>query len=155
MAAYHLLIDGGQRTITAGSTSVLAYTSRIFTASREALPQEVRRQAGLVLSGTASAGIWFVLQKPLLRKYTAVESTSFASTSFDVWAGTALLSPFTVQLAHEIQTTPARASAGVLYLGIVLSAIAYVSWAFVLSKLAAACAASFRYLIPPIAVLVA
>jgi drug/metabolite transporter (DMT)-like permease len=62
---------------------------------------------------------------------------------------------FSPGLFREIQTASLESTAAVIYMGIFPGAIGYVSWALVLSRLPASRAASFLYLIPAVAIVIA
>jgi drug/metabolite transporter (DMT)-like permease len=55
----------------------------------------------LVLGAAICQSLFFVLQKPLLRKYSALAVTSFA-----IWAGAVLMLPLLPDLIAEVRKAP-------------------------------------------------
>lgn len=100
----------------------------------------------LVLSAAVAQSLYSVGQKFLLARYTALECTAYA-----IWLGTVLLLVFTPGLFGAIRTAPLDATLAALYLGIFPGALAYVTWAYALSRLPASTAGSFLYLVPIVA----
>jgi drug/metabolite transporter (DMT)-like permease len=107
------------------------------------------RAVVLVLASLASS-LYSLGQKPFLRRYSALQCTSYA-----IWAGTILMLPFAGGVWGELQHAPLATTGAIVYLGIVPGAIGYVLWAFVLSRVPTATAASFLYLVPFSAVFIA
>jgi drug/metabolite transporter (DMT)-like permease len=124
--------------------------------------------AGLILLSAVSASAYFILQKTMLtggpgpagpgnpgnarapeRRYRPVEITTYA-----IWAGTLLLLPFAGGLAAEVRAAPLADTAAVVYLGVGPAALAYVTWAVVLSRLPASRAPSLLFFVPVVAFLV-
>jgi drug/metabolite transporter (DMT)-like permease len=104
----------------------------------------------LVLGAAMAQSAYFVAQKPYLRRYTAVQYTTYA-----VWAGTLLLLPFAPGLLDEMRAAPLDATLAVVYLGIFPGAVGYVIWAYALSRMSASSAGSFLYLVPACAIVIA
>jgi drug/metabolite transporter (DMT)-like permease len=107
----------------------------------------VNLSALLVLGAAVAQSIYFVAQKPYLRRYTAVQYTTYA-----VWAGTLLLLPFAPGLVSQIRTAPPDTTLAVVYLGVFPGAVGYVVWAYALARLSASVAGSFLYLVPACAI---
>src|SRR4030043_101645 len=120
---YHVAVVYGQVSVTAGG-------------------------AGLLVA--LSAAIYFVLQKPYLKKYSALELTTYS-----IWVGTVFMLIFLPGLAHALNKASLYATLTVVYLGIFPAALAYVAWTYVLSRIPASNAVSFLYLNPALAILVA
>jgi drug/metabolite transporter (DMT)-like permease len=116
-----------------------------FGARRAGAPVDF--SAFLVLGAALAQSIYFVAQKPYLRRYTAVQYTAYA-----VWAGTLLLLPFAPGLVTQLRVAPQDATLAVVYLGIFPGALGYVVWAYALARLSAATAGSFLYLVPACAI---
>lgn len=180
ITAYHLLLNYGELTVTAGAASLLVNTSPIFTALLaiaflgERL--SLRRWVGiavsftgvalitggeakgfsfdlgalLILMSAVSMSIYMILQKPYLRKYSALQLTTYT-----IWAGTIFLLPFLPSLIQVVPTAPLSATLALLYLGIFPSAIAYATWAYILAQIPASRAATLLYLVPVLAIIVA
>lgn len=180
ITAYHLLLNYGELTVTAGAASLLVNTSPIFTAllaiaflgERLSLRRwvgiavsftgvalitggEAKRfsfdlGALLILMSAVSMSIYMILQKPYLRKYSALQLTTYT-----FWAGTIFLLPFLPSLIQVVPTAPLSATLALLYLGIFPSAIAYATWAYILAQIPASRAATLLYLVPVLAIIVA
>jgi len=106
--------------------------------------------AVLILVAAVSSSGYNIIQKQMLADYRPVEITTYA-----VWAATLLLLPFAGGLPVQIQTAPLSATLAVIYLGVFPAALAYTIWAFLLSKMPAGRAASFLYMVPVMAFLIA
>lgn len=177
MTAYQLLLNGGERTVPAGTASLLVATSPIFAAVfalivlREQLPRRARIGIGvgfvgaavmalgqgdglqlsadalLLLAAAASQALFFVLQKPLLTRYSGFEVTCYA-----MWAGTLFSLPLALSLAHDFSHTTAKPLAALIFLGIGPSAVGFVTWAYGQARLPVAAATNSLYLVPFIAI---
>jgi drug/metabolite transporter (DMT)-like permease len=177
---YHIALNAGERTVTAGSASLIVSLSPIFTALFAMVslgerlgalgcagvltgfagavvvslsePGAVRLGAGslLVLIAAIAQAVYFVLQKPLLLRYRPLEVTSYA-----IWLGTIGLLPFAGELWRTLGRASQGATAAGIYLGLLPGAAAYLSWSYVLSRLPAGRAASTLYLVPPFAIMIA
>ena len=98
-----------------------------------------------VLVAALAQSLYFVLQKPYLARYTALQCTSYA-----VWAGTLVLLFFSRGLMGELKTASLSATLAAGYLGIFPAALGYLTWAYTLARVPAARAASFLYLVPAV-----
>lgn len=180
ITAYHLLLNYGELTVTAGAASLLVNTAPIFTAmlaiaflgerlsltrwlgiaisftgvaliaGGEAKGLSFDWGASLILLAAICISSFTILQKPYLRKYSALQLTTYI-----IWTGTIFLLPFLPSLIKTIPTAPISATIAVVYLGIFPSAIAYATWAYLLSQIPASRAATLLYLVPVLAILVA
>jgi drug/metabolite transporter (DMT)-like permease len=176
---YHLALNYGEKTVSAGVASLLVNTTPLFTvflaaaflgeriSKRSALGIAVAFAGAAMLSLGGSAGlaldrgallvlvaailqaVFFALQKPLLRRFGALDLTARS-----MWCGTVLLGAFLPELADTARTAPLAATLVVVFLGIGPSALAYVAWAHVVSRTSVSRAVSYLYLVPPIALLV-
>jgi drug/metabolite transporter (DMT)-like permease len=104
----------------------------------------------LLLSCAIATSIYSLGQKPLLTRYTAIECTSYL-----FWMGTIFLLVFAPDLFTKIGQMPFSATGAVIYLGIFPGAIGYVCWSYALSRLSGSTLASFPFLIPLVASLIA
>lgn len=116
VAVYHLLLNAGELTVSAGAASFLANTIPVFTAILawlvlgERLPAvgwagiavsmfgvgliavgdaggfDMDRGVLFILASSASGAGYFVLQKHFMKKYSPLEFTAYA-----IWAGTLVL----------------------------------------------------------------
>jgi drug/metabolite transporter (DMT)-like permease len=177
---YHVALNYGEVTVTAGAASILINTAPIFTALLAVafLGERLRvigwvgmavsfcgaalislgegegfsldPRAFIILLAAFSTSVYFVLQKPYLEKYGALAFTTYA-----IWAGTLLTLVFLPGLTSQIETSPAGTTLAMVYLGVFPTAIAYVTYAYAFSRMSAARAVSFLYLIPVLAYLIA
>jgi drug/metabolite transporter (DMT)-like permease len=177
---YNLALNYGETRVTAGSASLLISSTPIWAALLAMLVLHERLTArgwigvllsfagvaliasgeghglyfpwqALVILGAAVAwGIYIVIQKHFLGRYSALEFTSYS-----VWAGTLMMVPFGAGLVRAIRHAPWTATFAVLYLGIFPAALASFAWAYALSHGSAGRMASFLYFIPVSATLIA
>ena len=180
MSAYQLLLNAGEQTVTAGTASLLVSIGPIFVAVLAAVflhERITRRAAGgiaiafsgaliialgqgggvtlssgalVVLAAALSQAAFFVLQKPLLARYTAFEVTAYA-----MWAGTVLLVPFGAGVPDAVAHAGAEPLLAVVLLGVGASAVGFISWAFALARMPVSTASSALYSVPVVAILVA
>jgi drug/metabolite transporter (DMT)-like permease len=99
----------------------------------------------LILLAALCASVFLTIQKSVLKRYNAMETTAFV-----IWAATLWLLPFGSGLMETIRTAPPLATLAVAYMGVFPAAVAYALWAYVLSQWPASRTASFLYLVPPI-----
>lgn len=179
IAAYNVFLNLGETTVNAGTASFLMSTTPVFTAAFGALFLRERPRpwgwigmavslVGIALLALSGGGLrvnWgtlyvllaalstaalFILQKPLLLRYGPLQVTSWL-----MWTGTLPLLPFMPAGVEAATHAAPRALVAVLFLGLGPAALAYVTWAYTISRMPAAQAASFLYLIPPVATLTA
>lgn len=173
MTAYQLLLNTGERHVTAGTASLLVSTGPIFVAVLAAATLDERlnpvgllvgfagaaiiaagQGGGIALSGGAlivlaaavSQAVFFVLQKPLLTVYTPYTVTSFA-----MWSGTLLLLP----VAHGVPSAGAGPWLAVLLLGLGSSALGFVAWAYACKHIPVSRVSASLYAVPVVAIAVA
>jgi drug/metabolite transporter (DMT)-like permease len=104
----------------------------------------------LVLVASVAQAAYFVLQKPYLSRYGALDATCYA-----VWIGTLFLLPFAPEAVRALSTASRGEIASALYLGVAPGAIGYLTWTYTLSKMPASRAASLLYLVPFLVFLIA
>jgi len=106
--------------------------------------------AGVVLCLIAAAtyAIGVLAQKPTLRRLPALQVTWTAAT-----IGALACLPFGPTLVSEVGTATAGANAGLLYLGLVPTAIAFTTWAYALARMDAGRLGVTTYLVPPITII--
>jgi len=173
---YHLALNYGEVSITAGSASMLISTTPIFTAflSLFFLKEKVSlykwlgifisfvgialiscgESAGLsfsfgsllVLFAAFVSALYIVLQKSLFDKYSALEITAYG-----VWAGTLALLFFVPQMIHGLKTASISTTLSIVYLGIFPGALAYYAFSYALTKKSAVNASNLLYLVPILA----
>jgi len=104
----------------------------------------------LTILAAIATSIFFVYQKPLYKKYSAIELTAYFT-----WAGTIPFLFFAPGLFEAIQTVPMEVNITAIYIGIFPTAIAYLTWAYALSQSSASSISTVLYLEPVIAIIVA
>ncbi|HKD47961.1 MAG TPA: DMT family transporter [Rhizomicrobium sp.] len=105
----------------------------------------------LVLVATLATSLFFVLQRPYLRRYSP-----FQMTAIGIWAGTALMAAIWLPgLTQAIRHAPLAPTLAIVYMGVLPGALAYVAWAYALSKMPASLLGNSLYLEPPIAIAIA
>jgi drug/metabolite transporter (DMT)-like permease len=171
--AYNLALNQGERTVTAGSAALIVNSVPALTALLAAalLGERLPRRAWLGIA-IAFAGVaiitagegdgiaanpaalfvvvaalaqasFFVLQKPFLGRYGALELTVWA-----IWAGTLPLLVFTPTALGELRVAGTEAIIAAAWLGLFPGAIAYSTWAFALARSAASRLTTLLYLVP-------
>ena len=104
----------------------------------------------LCLLAAVSYAVAVVSQKPALRHASALQVTTFGCA-----LGTIACLPFTGQLLSQLATAPVTATLSVVYLGVFPTAVAFTTWAYALSRTAAARMGATTYLVPALTVLLA
>jgi len=101
---------------------------------------------GLLAAALYAAGV--LLQKVALRSVNAIAAT---------WVGCAVgmvaTAPFALRAVDEIGTAPPTALAGVVFLGVGPTAIAFLTWAYALNRTDAGTMAATTLAVPAIAIL--
>ena len=173
IVVYHVALNAGERTVSAGAASLLINTGPIWTAliAIAFLGEQLGPRGwigtsvafvGAVLVSLGSAGgvrfdgdvalvviasvaqaLYFVLQKPYLKRYGALDATCYA-----IWIGTICLLPFAPEAIRALTTASRAELASAVYLGIIPGAIGNVTWIYTLSHMPASRAASLLYLVP-------
>jgi len=179
MAGYQLLLNAGEQTVTAGTASILVNTGPVFVAVLAirflderlatrawagvalgftgaliialASSDGVSLSAGalLVLGAAAAQASFFVIQKPLLRRYTPFETTTYAMVS-----GAIMLLPVAAPVPGAVNDASAEALGAVLFLALGASALGFFTWAFATARLDVTRAASALYSVPVVAIFV-
>jgi len=104
----------------------------------------------LIVLAAFSGALYFVLQKPLYRRYRADQVTVYTMA-----AGTAFLLVFLPGLGPALAAAPPRALFSALYLGVVPGALAYFLWARAQALAPVGALGSILYLNPIFAMLIA
>ncbi len=176
---YNLALNTGATRVTAAAASFVGNTVPVFTALAAVffLGERLRARAwaGIFVSFLGAAVIaageggglrlepavllvlvaalaqcaYFILQKPLLARLSALECTAAA-----LWVGTLFLLPALPALVGRLPQAPIQATLAAVYLGVFPAAVGYVTWAYVLARLPVARTTSFLYLVPPLATLI-
>ncbi|MBW4436808.1 MAG: DMT family transporter [Pleurocapsa minor GSE-CHR-MK-17-07R] len=104
----------------------------------------------LVFVATLSISVFTVIQKPLLRRYSSLQFTTYA-----IWGGAISLFFFSPNAFTQLASAPTDATIAVLYMGIFPGIIAYWSWSQALKRMDVARAGSFLALVPIAALAIA
>ena len=102
----------------------------------------------LVLLSATVFSIAMVAQKVVLRRIPAVQMTWFACL-----IGTIACLPFAGALVRDLSVAPTLQILGVVYLGLVPTALAFSTWAYALSHTAAGKLGVTTFAVPPITIL--
>jgi drug/metabolite transporter (DMT)-like permease len=127
----------------------ISFTGALVLALGKGDAFDLRWGAALILTASFSMSAYNIIQKQMMARYRPVEITAYA-----LWAGTILLLPFGWGLPGAVAAVPLAPTLAIVYLGVAPAALAYVTWAVVLSRLPASRAASFLYAVPVMAFLV-
>ena len=103
----------------------------------------------VVLAAACVQGLYHCAAKPLLRRYTAVEVACYA-----MWSGTLLLGPLAGRSVDRALTASASADLSVVFLGLLPSALGFVTWGYAVSRSTVSAATSVLYLVPGFALVV-
>lgn len=177
---YHTALNFGEMTVTAGAAALLISSVPIFTALMSAVwlgerltlwgwigivvsfagvaliafgeGGSLRFEPGalLVLCAAVSASIYMIVSKKPLRRYSALEFTTYA-----IWAGTIPLLIFAPGLVEQVPGATTEATVAVLFIGVFPGAVSYVLWSHALSKMPASLLATFLYFQPVNAIIIA
>lgn len=179
---YMVALNWGERLVDAGTASLLVNIGPILMALLaarllgEALPP--RLLAGMAVSfvgavvvglsmsssgGDGSASVLGVVlcllaavayatgvvaQKPALSFGTPLQITAFSCLT-----GAVACLPFTGRLARELPSAPLSATLGMVYLGVVPTALAFITWSYALSRMPVGKLGSTTYAVPAVVVL--
>lgn len=177
-AAYNVLLNAAEQRIDAGTAAMLVNVGPILiglfagTVLGEGFPRwpligAAVAFSGALLIGAATArsdgadlaGVAFCLlaavgwavgviaQKPALRRLPALQVTFMACV-----VGAIACLPFAGALADDAGGASGGALAGLLYLGLVPTALAFGTWAYALSRMDAGRLGITTYLVPPLTI---
>ena len=174
---YHIALTYGELRVTAGSAGLIIASAPIFTAIlaifflKEHMKiwgwlgvflsflvylvvmekgEDVSLTPAFYSMSAISTSIFFVFQKPLLKKYSPLAFTSYA-----IWSGTLFQLVFLPGLFQSIREASLESTIAIVYMGIFPAALAYVTWAYVLSHISASVAGSYMYISPVLVILIA
>jgi drug/metabolite transporter (DMT)-like permease len=178
-AAYLGFLIAGERTVDAGTASMLAETSPLLAAVLAAvfLGERARPQlfvglavgfagAGLIALGgkeglEPSAGVLLILiaaiaqaamlvvQRPMLRHQSAIGTVAQASV-----VGTVLTLPFVAQAVENIREAPLDATLSIAALTLTTGAVSYVTLAYALARAGhTGSVSAVLYVVPPVSIL--
>lgn len=141
-----LLGEGFPRWLLAGAGVAFGGAVLIGAATRqEAAADWLGVLLALVAAGTYAVGV--VAQKPVVRRLPALQVTWLACT-----IGALACLPFLPALVADARSATATATAGVVYLGLVPTAIAFSTWAYALARTDAGRLGVTTYLVPPLTI---
>jgi len=173
---YHVPLNYGEVTVSAGAASLLIATAPVFTALfallflregfrplgwigmaisfagatliafGEGSALSFNADALLILLAAVCESIYFVRQKDLLAKYGALRFATYAVT-----AGTLCMLPFAPGVFATLTQAPLESTLSVIYLGLVPAAFSIVAWSYAIAHMNVSKVASFLYLNPVIA----
>jgi drug/metabolite transporter (DMT)-like permease len=177
---YHVALNFGEQTVSAGAAALLISSVPIFTAILSAVWLRERVTVwgwvGIVISflgvalisfgdegGVAfdpgaliillaalSAAVYMVISKRPLGRYGAVEFTTYA-----IWAGTVPLLVFLPGLLEQMPTASTESTLSVVFLGVFPGAVSYILWSYGLARMPASILAAFLYFQPVNAIVIA
>lgn len=181
LAIYNVALNAGERRVDAGTTAMLVNVGPILIAILagvllgEGLPRWLIGGAivafgGAALIATATTrspnadglgialcllaavayAVGVLTQKPVLRRLPALQVTWLACT-----IGAVACLPFLPSLVAQTGSASAGSTAGLAYLGLVPTALAFTTWAYALARTSAGRLGVTTYLVPPITVLLA
>jgi drug/metabolite transporter (DMT)-like permease len=180
ITVYQIPLNYGQLTVPSGTASLIINTAPLWAAifsflqlrerltNRQigglglgflgvamiAVGQEKSLSAGpgigLILLAALAHSASFIIQKPLLQKYSPL-----VVTTLTLCFGVLPLIPWAPGAYQALTLAHWKTTGTVIYLGLFPSALAYVLWNRVVAKLPVSRAASFLYLIPPMSMLMA
>lgn len=104
----------------------------------------------LTLVAAVTYAIGVLCQKPVLRRLPPLQVTWLACT-----VGALACLPYGPGLVSELGAASAGAVGGLAYLGVVPTALAFVTWAYALARMDAGRLGVTTYVVPPITVLIA
>lgn len=180
-AVYHVALNYGEQTVSAGIASLLVSTAPLFTALLALLFFKERfgifgwAGAAIALTGvvfisfgngndlfSTRTGLLLILIAALAESFYFVFQSSFLQkygfisfTMYTIWGGTLCMLWFLPGLGQEIGRAPLHITMTVIYLGIFPTVIPYFALAYVTMKTGAAQATASLYLTPVFAFLIA
>lgn len=180
IAAYNMLLNTGQATVSAGAASFIVNTQPLFMAMLAVLflketyrrwswigtllgfigiatiawgqPGGVSFGAGssLILGAAFCAAAFSVLQRPLFARNGALHVTAMVLIS-----GAIALLPWLPDGVRQMSSASAPGIAAVVFLAVAPAAIGQTCWTYVIRTFGAARAGQFLYLVPPLATILA
>jgi drug/metabolite transporter (DMT)-like permease len=141
-----LLGEGFPRWLVAGIAVAFAGVVLIGVATRGAETDMLGVLLCVVAAVTYAIGV--VAQKPLLRRLPVLQVTFTACA-----IGAVCLLPWVGALARDVADAPMGSVAGMVYLGVVPTALAFSTWAYALSRMDAGKLGVTTYVVPPLVIL--
>jgi drug/metabolite transporter (DMT)-like permease len=141
-----LLGEGFPRWLVAGIAVAFTGVVLIGVATRGAETDLVGVVFCVVAAVTYAGGV--VAQKPLLRRLPGLQVTFLACA-----IGAVCCLPWAGALVGELGAAPADSILGMVYLGVVPTALAFSTWAYALRRMDAGRLGVTTYLVPPLVIL--
>lgn len=148
LVAGALLGEGFPRWLIIGAVVAFGGIALIGVATASGALSVVGVLLALVAAVTYAVSV--LVQKPLLRRLPGLQVTLVG-----VGIGTAGSLPWSGQLLEQAATAPLAATLGVVYLGLVPTAIAFLAWAYALGRMPAGRLITTTYLVPVLATIAA
>lgn len=176
--AYNVALNIAEQTLDAGTTAMIVNIGPLLIALGagvflgEGIPKWLAIGAGVAFAGVVLIGVatgdglgdgagvvWSLIaavtyaagvlcQKPVLSRVPAMQVT---------WMGCAIGAvaclPFSGALIAEVQAAPVASILGIVYLGVVPTAIAFTTWAYALGRMPAGRLGVTTYVVPALVVL--
>ncbi|MED1471746.1 DMT family transporter [Bacillus salipaludis] len=181
ISIYHIGVTFGEKTVSAGTASMLIGSGPIFTALLAVfiLKEKLGKWGWIGLSagfigiavitlGTTgqsidiTKGVFYVLTAALAMSILFVYQkpmlkrySSIELTAYFTWAGTLPLLIFFPGLLQNLQQATNEAHLSAIYSGIFPTAVGYVTWAIAMSEGKASSVSSMLYIEPVVAILLA
>ncbi len=182
ISVYHVSLNYGEITVTAGSASFLIGTVPIFSVLMaivylgESLTLRSWIGIGVSFFGVVvitlgegeGAGIsldhgtLFILCSAIatsiffvIQKPYLVRYGSLSFITYSIWAGTVFLMVYLPDLLSEFKAAPTSTTTALVYLGVFPTAISYLTWTYALSRAPVSNVTSFLYLSPVLACFIA
>jgi drug/metabolite transporter (DMT)-like permease len=177
---YHVALNYGEQTVTAGAAALIISSVPIFTAILSSVWLRERitgwgwtgivisflgvalisfgdegglafdPRALVVLFAAFSAAVYMVISKRPLGRYGAVEFTTYA-----IWAGTLPMLVFLPGLIDQMPAASSESTLAVMFLGVFPGAVSYILWSYGLARMPASVLAAFLYFQPVNAIAIA
>jgi drug/metabolite transporter (DMT)-like permease len=180
-AIYNVALNAAERRVDAGTAAMLVNVGPILIALLagallgEGFPRWLLVGAGVAFAGAIVIGLasthrsasdlggvalclgaalaWAIgvlAQKPALRRLPALQLTWLSCT-----VGAVACLPFSWQLIHDLPRASGGHLAGLVYLGLVPTSIAFCTWAYALSRMPAGRLGVTTYVVPPLTIAIA
>jgi drug/metabolite transporter (DMT)-like permease len=174
---YAVLINSAERHLDAGTTALIINVGPILIAVlagiylREGFPRGLVTGLGIAFVGVATiavatstgqrdtAGVLLALGAAalyavgvLLQKQALADGDPLPVTWLGCVAGMLVCMPYLPALIREIGTAPAGATAGIVYMGLFPTAVAFLTWSYALAHTSAGRLSSSSYLVPGLTV---
>ncbi|KXY30276.1 hypothetical protein AT269_09365 [Bacillus cereus] len=177
---YHIALNYGEKSVNAGPASLIVSVTPILTAILASVflnekmklngwiggvisfvgiaflslsqGDSIQLNSGglLILMAAISESLFFVFQRPYLKKYGFLPFTIYT-----IWSGTVFMLIFLPGIYEEIVAAPIEVTLSVIYLGVFPTVLPYIALAYITSHASASEATSSLYLTPVTACIIA